>query len=269
MPIIDQLIKKIGFKIIKLKNKYINTFRQSVSHTYLFILSPPYCGSTLLHEILSHSKMVSPNNVFDTREGQQLPEVRGKMFIKGRWEEDFKVNWKETKNVWNLYWNPCTKYHLDKSPANIMRVGEIIEHFDPISFFILIRNPYAQCESLIRINGWSAERAANFAIKCLKAQITNIDICQSCCVLTYEQITTQYNYVLKEISNLTPEISDISFTKKYKAHNFLKKKMSPVNLNPEKIKKLSSEQVAKINSVFAHHKSVLDQFGYKLIIEST
>lgn len=268
MPIIDQLIKKLGFNIIKLKNACLKTLQQSVPSTYLFILSPPYCGSTLLHEILSHSKVVSPNNIFDTREGQQLPEVRRKMFIKGRWEEGFNVNWKETKKVWELYWNPSKKYHLDKSPANIMRVAEIIEHFDPISFIILVRNPYAQCESLIRINGWSAERAANFAIKCLKAQITNIDLCQSCCVLTYEQLTTQYDDVLKEISSIASEISDISFTKKYKAHNFRKEKMSPVNLNPDKIKKLSLEQMEKINSVLKHHKSLLDQFGYKLILES-
>ena len=51
-------------------------------HKFLFILSPPYCGSTLLNDIISTSKNVSSNNYLNTREGQTLPEVKQFMFKK-------------------------------------------------------------------------------------------------------------------------------------------------------------------------------------------
>ena len=56
-------------------------------HIYLFILSPPFSGSTLLNQIISSSKNVSCNNNIGTREGQTLPGVKKIMFDKKRWDE--------------------------------------------------------------------------------------------------------------------------------------------------------------------------------------
>ena len=45
------------------------------SPKFLFILSPPYCGSTMLNQLISSSNNVSCNNNLGTREGQLLPGV--------------------------------------------------------------------------------------------------------------------------------------------------------------------------------------------------
>ena len=69
----------------KLVLKYL--FLKKTEVKFLFILSPPYCGSTLLNQLLSTSKNVSCNNNLGTREGQLLPGVREFMFQKDRWNK--------------------------------------------------------------------------------------------------------------------------------------------------------------------------------------
>ena len=56
-----------------------------------------------------------------------------------------------------------------------MRVKEIKKYFNPISFICIVRNPYAQCEGIMRRNKQSAESAARFTLKCLKYQKSNIE----------------------------------------------------------------------------------------------
>ena len=57
-----------------------NSLNKKKKHDYLFILSPPFCGSTLLNELISTSKNISCNNNIGTREGQTLPLVNDIMF---------------------------------------------------------------------------------------------------------------------------------------------------------------------------------------------
>ena len=61
-------------------NKLKRLLKPKIENKYLFILAPPYCGSTLLNEIISTSPFVSVNNLHGRREGQQLPTVRKIMF---------------------------------------------------------------------------------------------------------------------------------------------------------------------------------------------
>ena len=51
---------------------------------------------------------------------------------------------------------------LEKSPPNIIRTADIVNHFDPVKFVIMVRNPYAHAEGLMRRNNWTATRAARW-----------------------------------------------------------------------------------------------------------
>ena len=152
-----------------------NFINRNKSHQYLFILSPPFCGSTLLNQLISTSKNVSCNNNIGTREGQTLPEVRTFMFDNNRWNNHIELPWQFIKSVWRKYWDLSKPILLDKSIPNIMRVKKINHHFENSSFICMVRNPYAQCEGIIRRNGKSAEFAAKFALNCLRYQKENIE----------------------------------------------------------------------------------------------
>lgn len=260
-----QLYKSLIYKSIKTKNKLKKYSSTNLQQKYLFILAPPYTGSTLLHEILSTSSSISPNNTFDTREGQQLPELKDKMFIKGRFEPTFKVDWDLAYDVWHQYWDPTAPILMDKSPANIVRAKELEQYFQPIYFLLLVRNPYAQCESLIRKNSWSATRSAEFAILCLHYQKRNLDTLKNTSLLNYEEMTTNEEKVKSTVTDILPEVNDLHFDKKFKAHNFHNKQLKPTNLNNPKVEALSAAQLKDMNRIFKQDQELLDYFGYNLI----
>ena len=160
----------IYYRVLRFYRFFTNILFAKKNHRFLFILSPPFCGSTLLNQILSTSNNLSCNNHLGVREGQLLPEVKDIMFYNKGWDDDVKYPWERIKKIWMKYWDQSKEILMDKSTTNIMRVREISEVFDNISFLAMVRNPYAQVEGIIRRNGATTEYAAEFALKCLKYQ---------------------------------------------------------------------------------------------------
>ena len=117
------------YMIVRKKIKFKYLFVNKVNNKFLFILSPPYCGSTLLNSLISTSKYVSSNNEIGTREGQTLPEVRNIMFGKDRWNKDVEYSWDFIKKNWMKYWDQTKPILLEKSTPNIIRVQSIKKTF--------------------------------------------------------------------------------------------------------------------------------------------
>jgi len=250
------------------KNK-LNTifqFKKHYNHKYLFILSPPYCGSTLLNELISTSKYVSVNNPWGTREGQTLPTVRHIMFDHGnRWDDRLDYDWQFIKKEWRKYWDLHSPILLEKSPPSIIRAISIEENFDPAYFIVFHRNPYAHCESLMRRNKCDARTAAIFAMKCLSYQKENSVNLKTKVTLSYEELTENTSDTVEMILNFLPELIDIKHDQNFSAHNYLGKKMIIENLNNDKIGKLTDVQIDDINDIFNDNLEILNYFNYKLI----
>ena len=134
---------------------------KKMKNKYLFILCPPYSGSTLLNELISTSNNVSSNNNQGTREGQKLPSVKKIMFDHDdRWNIGLKYDWEFIKKEWLKHWDISKPILLEKSPPNLIRAFDIQSCFQPCYFICMIRNPYAFCEGFIRYeNQWNQKRA--------------------------------------------------------------------------------------------------------------
>lgn len=237
-----------------------------MENKFLFILTPPYCGSTLLHELLCTSSQVSANNSEGTREGQGLPQVRDIMFNHNRrWDESLDFDWNYIKEVWMTCWDPNVPILLEKSPPNIIRTQSIIKYFHPSFFFILYRNPYAHCESLMRREGYSVEKASEFAIRCLYYQKRNIDLLEHAFQLSYEELTDKPDLAVARMAAFLPELSDIRIKKEFGSHNFKNQKMGISNLNSEKINLLTSGILDRINSIFKMNSEIISFFSYEII----
>ena len=261
--------RKAYYQFTRYKLFIPNLINKNKPHKYLFILSPPFCGSTLLNQLISTSKNVSCNNNIGTREGQTLPEVRNIMFENNRWDKNVSLPWERIKTVWHKYWDLSKPILLEKSTPNIMRVNDIKEFFNPISFICMVRNPYAQCEGIIRRNGKSAESAAKFALNCLQYQKANIESEKNLLFFTYEELCENKNQVVNKIISFIPDLKDIKSEQKFKAHNFkTSDKMKITNLNNEKIAKLTEEQLNIINSIFKKNIEWLRYFNYSIIEDS-
>ena len=254
------------YRLLKLSRFFTNNFFGLKNHKFLFILSPPFCGSTLLNQLLSTSKTLSCNNHLGVREGQLLPEVMDIMFYNKGWHEKVNYPWVKIKQIWMKYWDQRKKILLDKTTTNIMRVSEIKETFNNSVFIAMVRNPYAQVEGLIRRTGATVEYAAKFSLMCLQHQrdnkINNPDIL----FFTYEDFCNDTLIITKKIQDVIPEIGILKVNAKFSAHNFKNNsKMKIQNLNSEKIAKLDPSQLKEINEYFNKELDLLDYFGYSIL----
>ena len=257
------------YRCKKMKNLLSRIIKRRIQNSYLFILCPPYAGSTLLNELLSTSPNVSANNDLGSREGQQLPTTRKIMYDhRERWNIDRKYDWIFIKKEWLKYWDIRRPILLEKSPPNIIRALEIQAHFKPAYFICMVRNPYAHCEGIIRRNNNQPKNAAEFVINCFKYQRKNIEILENVLMITYEELTEDTDLVVDKLTRFIPWLNDINTNLVSKAHNYMKKPMPISNMNDEKIARLSKQQMHELNSVFEKEKDLLDYFGYEIICEN-
>ena len=256
----------VYYQLLKFSRFFTNNLFAKKENKFLFILTPPYCGSTLLNQLLSTSKNVSCNNHLGVREGQLLPEVKDIMFYNKGWHNEVSYPWAKIKKVWMKYWDQRKPILLDKTNTNIMRVNEIEKVFDNTFFLAMVRNPYAQAEGIIRRNGSSPEYAAQFALKCLRYQRKNKEINGNILFISYEELCDNKEESIEKMQEFIPELGTLKSDIEFSAHNFKTKgKMKIRNLNDEKIKNLSSDQIKIINSFFKNEEDLLSYFGYSII----
>lgn len=229
--------------------------------SYLFVLCPPYCGSTLLWKLLSTSANVSalPD------EGQFLPELSDVMRDKP-WDQDRVLPWPEIKRVWESYWDSSKPVLLEKSPPNLIRAREIQSHFQPARFVIMVRNPYAQVEGLMRRNGWKERFSAHFAMRCLRAQLDNASELDDVMLLSYESLVANPVEACARLAAFVPELDDLDPAASFEVHSIDGTLNRPITeLNSKKIATLSADSLATMNTVFEQHTDTLAAWGYELI----
>jgi len=254
------------FFIVRQKITIKNLFYLNKKNQHLFILSPPFSGSTLMNEIISSSSKVSCNNNIGLREGQHLPNAKDILFTKDRWDKEKKINWKIIHNIWNKYWDKSKDVLLEKSPPNICRAIQIEKEFPNAKFICLVRNPYAQIEGKMRRHGASAKEATELSIQYLKYQKENIDKLKNTLLVKYESLTENTKNEKKAIITFIPELSDINTELKFNAHNLRAvSSMGITNLNTEKISNITEEDLGIINQIFNKEKSILNYFNYEIL----
>ncbi len=117
---------------------------------FLFIITPPYSGSTALSELLnsSHRTMILEPRA----EGQWL--VPG-LCERDRWSDGKRVDYASVKAVWLRKYQEikrltqCVDVVIEKSPPNMMRLEVLASQFRHVSFLANNRDPFANCASIL------------------------------------------------------------------------------------------------------------------------
>jgi hypothetical protein len=239
--------------------------KRPVNNRFLFILCPPYAGSTLMHEIICSSPQVSPTNIFGVREGLGLPQIRAMVDYRREWDENYAHPWPAIKSEWLEYWDSSKPILMDKSPPNLVRAEAIQANFAPASFIVMTRNPYAHAEGMMRRNGLSATAAADFSIKCLSHQKRNAERLQHRCVIRYEDLVLDPSAVKHRLGAFIPELEGLSVVQLFTAHNHKQRSLPITDFNSESINRLSSQQQSTINGQFIGQQDLLSFFGYELL----
>lgn len=228
---------------------------------YLFVLCPPYSGSTLLWKLLDTSNNVSALPA----EGQFLPELKDIMREKP-WDAERALPWPQIKDVWESYWDHSKPVLLEKSPPNLLRATELVQHFKPAKFIVMVRNPYAHAEGLIRRNGWPLHRAANFSCMCLRTQLQNTRDLDDVLVLTYEALVRDPHAACRDIADFIPALDDINPAASFEVHSVDGTMTRQItDLNAKKIASLPAETIHSCNKIFRENEETLAAWGYDLI----
>ncbi|MEM9255588.1 MAG: sulfotransferase [Pseudomonadota bacterium] len=228
--------------------------------TYLFVLCPPYCGSTLLWKLLSTSEKVSSL----PQEGQFLDELKHVTRVK-QWDISHSLPWPHIKAVWETYWDMDKPILLEKSPPNLVRAPAIQEHFQPSRFVIMVRDPYAHAEGLMRRNGWKLQRAARFVLTCLRYQWRNREQLTSALALTYEDLVTDPISACRRVAEFMPILNDLNPHTDFELDSIDGTVTQPItDLNQRKIAAIEPQHLQTMTEIFAEQADALEAWGYSL-----
>lgn len=244
---------------------------------HLFLLCPNNSGSSYLNECFKNTKSVATLE----HEGQDDENFFGKrpssfeenisfIFTKNRrnFEDDDYVQWCRTEAGWTSKWelnNPNAIWRFQKSPPDILRPHILLDVFVNLSFLIMVRNPYAMAESIMRANPFaSIDDIAKHCIDCLILQRKNNYLMGNNFTFKYEDMCERPEWVENNIKEKYG-IEDFSLTlpKNRKIKN--KYESSLVNKNEEQIKRLKKCQIDYLNEVFKKYNDTMDYWGYEII----
>lgn len=114
---------------------------------YVFILCPPFQGSTLIYRLIATSSNVSSflGKAPYMGEGMGFTLSHIKDIVKNRWRKNYKLDMNLIDKLYHQKWDLKKDVLCEKSPPNIIRAKEIYEHFSKkgdVYFIVQIRDPY-------------------------------------------------------------------------------------------------------------------------------
>jgi hypothetical protein len=242
---------------------------------FLFIITPPYSGSTALVELLntSHKTMV----LHPRGEGQWL--IPG-LCKNDRWSQSKEINRESIKAVW------LHKFHttqqltknievvIEKSPPNMMRLEEIASLFHHYSLLANNRNPYANCASILYSN-YSIDDVANSGKRAIILKelaenwatrsiiIDRLKETHSIPLVTYEEFCERPSRVLSKLRLPGDVAETINWHADVKVKNYPPQKI--INQNKRQISKLTDEDMVVISKVLGNYKDVMRRFKYDIL----
>lgn len=241
---------------------------------FLFIITPPYSGSTALTQIFNscHGTAFLGKN----GEGQWL--VPG-MCEADRWASKKIIDWESVRSVWlnriQLIRELVQDVDLiiEKSPPNLVRIDQLIEIFPQHTLLAFNRDPYANCSSILYRNHTledmqEAERVKIvssiakkwlFRSKWVKKWIDQWQIAY----FTYEQFCSDPLACLAQLVDDIPELQTVDVKKSIKVKDY--KMQGIINYNAKQISKLHQPEIDAISETLACEPELVSFFGYKIL----
>lgn len=240
---------------------------------FLFVITPPYSGSTALAQLIN----TSHRTVFlhQRAEGQWL--VPG-LCEKDRWNPDKEVDYESVKSVWLSKYQDVTETSddadvvIEKSPPNMMRMEELAKHFKSYSFLANNRNPYANCSSILYRN-FPVDRldsvdrlqiVEKLAAAWLKRsrRIRQLVSRFEIPLITYEAFCRSPYLLLSKLHLPTGVAETINPEAEVKVKDYRAQKI--IDQNERQIDRLTAEERRLIGNVLSEEKDLLEFFNYEI-----
>lgn len=157
---------------------------------------------------------------------------------------------------------------VEKSPPFLLVTDQLSKQFSGAKFILLLRNPYAVVEGILRrtikTDLDALETAASHVVSCFCYQRYNLEQHQrSVAFLTYERICSEPEESAQQVQNLVPELADLDFRQRIPVKGMYDEMLR--NMNEDHIARLSSSDIRAITSIFRPHRATFEEFGYELM----
>lgn len=246
-------------------------FDKEIEPHFLFIITPPYSGSTALAEFLNTSNRAT--FLQKSAEGQWL--VPG-LCADDRWEKSKVINYHSIKSIWLNKYQSIAKPEenidvvIEKSPPNMMRIVELSSHFRSSSFIANNRNPYANCASILYrhhdADNISSEKRIEIlsilAKNWLKRSVIIDNLVKKLHIplITYESFCKKPSSVVSVLQTPKGVSNTINVDPIVKVKDYPPQKI--INQNDRQIDKLSDSEIVHLTSIFTEYQDLLDRFKY-------
>ena len=184
-------------------------------------------------------------------------------------------NWPHIKMVWEENWannNPYATVKLQKTPADIFRIQQIVPHFHDLKWIISVRNPYAYVESIMRKATFQMEPMRQLdqicfhVLRTMEVQVVNaMQLGQNAYTMTYEDFVARPEAHRDALIRWIPELEHMNLDAELMVKG--KKIESIHDESPERVQRLIDEVpgiLDKINGYFKPCEKLINYWGYQL-----
>ncbi|WP_413665459.1 sulfotransferase family protein [Microbulbifer sp. CNSA002] len=251
----------------------IPKFDENDQPHFLFIITPPYSGSTALANLIntSHKTMIlQPRG-----EGQWL--IPG-MCEKDRWNADKDINYLSVKATWLNKYQAIKKLTqnievvIEKSPPNMMRMKQIASQFKSYSFIANNRDPYANCASIL-YRHHDTDNLGQDERKVILDKLTSAWVMRSVKIkelisslnaplVTYEEFCREPLLIIDKLAVPDGVTDSIDPNANLKVKDYKPQPIS--NQNERQISLLTGSEIDYISQRLKPEGGLLNYFGYEL-----
>lgn len=256
---------------------------RNLIQTHLFLLCPNNSGSTFLIGAIGQS-----SNVWSLpKEGQHVPGFVGpnsrgtersltwgsEAELLEWFRDDKNYDWGKTKRAW--YFQATARdsnatVFATKAPPFLLIPDLLAANFESTKFIVMVRNPYAMAEGILRRRSRNPEmvrEVAEHVVKCFQIQAENAqNLAGKSICFTYEDMCDRPDVILKRLADFLPELHDVTFDEAVSVKGMYDQAVT--NFNTAQIERLSVDQACQLNEVFKPHTELFEQFGYQLLSTS-
>lgn len=246
------------------QNNQLNITNETAKPIYLFVLCPPFNGSTVLYKILDSSPNISTflGKTFNNKNKNIIPKGEGHALLiknrpeywKHRHDKDYLPDFDEMKRRYDEHWELDKPILCDKSPPFVHYAKELqtyFEQFGTVYFVAMIRSPYS-CK-WIGTSTWD-----RFATE----QLKNIKTLNNVLYFRYEDLVTDPEKIKIKILEFIPELIEINT----KAH--LIKGLHPQEPRNQELTTEYRDRITQQKEKNEYLKNIpeeMDFFGYPLV----
>jgi len=253
-----------------------------IVRTHLFVVCPNNSGSSYLAAALATCRAVWSLPA----EGQHVHGFTGPATrYVGRltWAADpatlahftdaAAFDWAETQRAWYFQARghaPDGSVLAVKSPPFCVQCDQLVRAFPDARFVIMVRNPYAAAEGILRRphamppGADPVDRAARHLLTCLEHQRRNIAAHGARAVaFTYEALCADPDGQAARVRALVPALDDLAFGRRLAVKGLYDEPLR--DMNAAQIARLSPGQIAGLSRVFAERPETLAAFGYPIL----